>query len=231
MPEEINFTFRTIILSIRSNLKAISTAATVHTAHTTSMSNQMVVHHENMKASVPDLYVLAYRGRGGRYKVELTISEPEASLLLIRLVQVWPLMSDIRKSGQSFWKTGSFSAGAGTHLSHTSYTCTHKLFILSSRYSVPLLLLLLLISFLLSVVSSGVCRAGCYGRFPNQSSANAAASKKYKIQACSVSQLCQWTFETHPLMMLVHVFLTFCTKKRDLVSLSCFLLTVQIVIF
>lgn len=144
--------------SIRSNWKVISTAATGHTAHTTSMSDQMVVHHENMKASVPDLYDLAYRGREGEdrrlEKVDLPISEPDASLLLVRLAQVWPLMSEIRRteSGQSFSQ-----AAAGTHLNHTTAVINYE-------YSPNHILCLFcfysfLLSILLSVGSSGVCRA------------------------------------------------------------------------
>lgn len=141
--------------SIRSNWKVISTAATGHTAHTTSMSDQMVVHHENMKASVPDLYDLAYRGRRQKVgKVDLPISEPDASPLLVRLAQVWPLMSEIRRteSGQSFSQ-----AEAGTHLNHTTAVINYE-------YSPNHILCLFcfysfLLPILLSVGSSGVCRA------------------------------------------------------------------------
>lgn len=52
----------------------------MHTLHvlTTSLSNQMVLDHENMKASVPDVCALVHEGGGEDRRVEkvdLPVSE------------------------------------------------------------------------------------------------------------------------------------------------------------
>lgn len=74
----------------------------MHTLHvlTTSLSNQMVLDHENMKASVPDVCALVHEGGGEDRRVEkvdLPVSET-----LIKFISV-PLFSTVHQQQLEYY--------------------------------------------------------------------------------------------------------------------------------